>query len=349
MDKAAARVLVSIVIPCRNEEGHVSACLEAVLGFDFPKRSLEILVVDGRSTDATREIVKGYISNWPLIKLLDNPGMIVSTAMNIGIRAASGKFIVRLDAHSAYPPGYLNDCLALIERTGAANSGGRVVAVPNGSGPWAVPVAVATGHRFGVGSGAFRVGAKPGFVDTVPFGTFRREIFDKVGFFDERLTRNEDNEFNDRLRRGGYRIAFDPAIKIYYKNQATLAGLLHQSFYTGLWNIYALALHPYTFKWRRFVPAVFVAYLLALPFAYVLLPGPGVYFFPGLLYLFLNLAVSVTRPYPLAVRLRIAATFGSYHSAYGLGTFAGMISVASGFWKRHLGAPLVKVKRDRGV
>lgn len=333
---------VSVIIPCRNEGTHIAACLDSVFGFDFPEESFEVLVIDGMSTDSTREILRRYCCARHPIKLLDNPGEIVPTAMNIGIKNARGNYIVRLDAHSEYPKSYVKDCLALLERTQSANAGGRFVVVPNGEGAWALPVSVVTAHRFGVGSGAFRVGSEPGFVDTVPFGAFRKEIFEKVGLFDERLTRNQDNEFNDRLRRAGYKIAFDPAIKIFYKNQATLAGLLHQAYYTGMWNIYTLVLHLYTFKWRRFVPAVFVAYLLSLPAIAPFAPWGGYYLLPAVLYLVLNLTISLGAEQSVAARARIAATFFSYHLAYGLGTWLGVINVITGRWRDHLGKPLRK-------
>lgn len=331
---------VTIIIPCRNEGEHVSACLDKVLGFNSHKDALEVLVVDGMSTDSTRSIIKRYSLANPFIRLLDNPAKIVPTAMNIGIRAAKGEFIVRLDAHSEYPCSYVKDCLALMEKTGAANAGGRFVTVPNGDGPWAVPVAEVTAHRFGVGTGAFRIGTKPGFVDTVPFGTFRRELFDKVGLFDERLTRNQDNEFNDRLRKSGYKVAFDPNIKITYKNQATLKGLVRQGFYTGMWNVYTLVLHPYTFKWRRFVPGAFVAYLLSTPFAFMFSPYGKPYLSPGLLYVCINMAISLARRHSLTIKARIAVTFFSYHLAYGLGTLLGVFNIITGKWEDHLSKPL---------
>lgn len=338
----SATPTITIIIPCRNEGAGISRCLDAVLNSDCPKSSYEIIVVDGMSTDSTRDIVGKYASQHPFIRLLDNPKKIVPTAMNIGINSALGQFIVRLDAHSEYPRAYISECLTLMDKTIAANAGGRVIAVPNGDGPWAIPVAVVTSHRFGVGSGAFRVGSESGFVDTVPYGTFRREIFEKVGLFDERLTRNQDNEFNDRLRRAGYKIAFDPKIEIQYKNQATLSGLLHQGFYTGMWNVYTLVLFPYTFKWRRFVPSVFVAYLLSLPAIASFVPLGGYYLLPAVLYLALNLAISFAGGQPVPVRARIAATFFSYHLAYGLGTWLGVINVITGRWRSHLGKPLRK-------
>lgn len=331
---------VSIIIPCRNESVHIAACVESVLKFDYPSDLLEVLFIDGISTDNTAEIITGYVTKYPFIKLLNNPAKTVPPAMNIGIKNAKGAIIVRLDAHSAYPADYLSRCIDLLNSTGAANAGGRFVNIKNGNGPWAEAVQFVTGHKFGVGNGAFRTSAKPGFVDTVPFGTFRRDIFDKVGYFDERLTRNQDNEFNARITKAGYKIAFDPNIKIFYKNQATLSGLLNQAYSTAAWNIYTLKLCPYTFTWRRFVPAVFVAYLALLPASTT--SGFGLLFsIPLALYAGIALYYSVTAPYGIKEKSRILITFFLYHLAYGTGTFYGVFNLATGRWKNFLGKPLI--------
>lgn len=335
-------IILSVVIPCRNEDKYIGACLEAVIDFDFPKKSMEVLVVDGISSDTTREIINKFQMRCPFIKLLNNPGCIVPSAMNIGIEAAVGKFIVRLDAHAVYPRTYIKDCLALLERTGAANAGGRFVTVPNGDGPWAVPVSEVTAHRFGVGAGAFRVGTKPGFVDTVPFGTFRKEVLKEVGLFDNRLTRNQDNELNARLRKHGYKIAFDPAIQIYYKNQAALSGLVHQGFFTGMWNVYTLTLHPYSFQWRRFIPVMFVSYLLSIPPMWLFTKWGPLYLVPAAAYALITLVASTTLLKGLSTRVRIAVTFVCYHVAYGSGTLFGLINLITGRWKDYLGQPLRK-------
>ena len=300
-----------------------------------------MFIVDGMSSDRTREIVLGYCARHPFIALLDNPDRTAGSGLNVGIRRATGGIVMRLDAHSQYPPDYISRCVALLESTGAGNAGGRLVNEPNGDGPWARPIARATAHRFGVGGGAFRTSDKPGFVDTVPFGTYRRGIFDEVGLFDERLTRNQDNEFNARIIRAGHKIAFDPAIRVTYKNQAALPGLCHQAYFTGMWNIYTLRLHPHSFQWRRFIPAGFVLYLFSLVLSPAL-PGGwwALYLLPLAAYAGLDLRASLDRSFPLAENLRTAATFLAYHVCYGAGTFHGVANLLTGRWRRHLGKPL---------
>ncbi|MBI3554480.1 MAG: glycosyltransferase family 2 protein [Elusimicrobia bacterium] len=326
---------VSIVIPARNEESHIAACLDSVFSQDYPQKLIEVIVVDGMSTDRTRDIIHEYARRHPRLKLLDNPGKTAPRAVNAGIRASSGRIIVRLDAHSSYPADYVRRCIELLESTNAGNAGGRVVNVPNGSGPWARPVARATSHRFGVGASAFRTSEKPGFVDTVPFGTFRREIIDELGPFDERLTRGQDYEFNARLRRAGYKIAFDPSIRVEYKNQAALSGLCRQAYFAGMWNVYIARLHPHSLAIRRFVPAAFVLYLAVLLASARLVCG-----LPLAAYALIALYACADGRYSWAENLRTAATFFCYHVCYGAGLLTGVFNLATGRWRRQLGRPL---------
>lgn len=328
---------VSVVLPCRNELGHIVPCLQSLLATHHPREKLEVIFVDGMSDDGTREILLEAAKQHPFMRVLENPRRIVPTAMNLGIKNARGEYIVRMDAHSVYPADYIPRCLKLLhESAGAGNAGGRVVTTPNGDGPWAQPVAFVTSHRLGVGNGRWRISDEPGFVDTVPNGCFKREVLERVGLYDERLTRNQDNELNARLHKHGYKVAFDPAIKVRYFNQSTLEGLLHQGFFTGMWNVYTLWLHPYTFKWRRFVPAGFVAYLAALPLL------PALFLAPLALYVGLVAAVSASARREGVDPLRVAATFAAYHVSYGLGTLFGVLNLITGRWKGYLGRPLKK-------
>lgn len=343
-DPAPWEPFVSIIVPCRNELGHIVPCLESLLAQRHPREKLEVFFLDGMSADGTREILEEAARKHPFMRVLDNPRKIVPTAMNLGIKHARGEVIVRMDAHSEYPPDYLPRVLKLLRDTeGAGNAGGRVITTPNGDGPWARPVAFVTSHGFGVGYGRWRTSDEPGLVDTVPNGAFRREVLEKVGLFDERLTRNQDNELNARLWKAGYKVAFDPTIRIRYYNQSTLAGLLHQGFHTGAWNIYTLFLHPYTWKWRRFVPAAFAAYVVALACAVAAAPPAplaAAALFPLALYAVLVAAISLSPGARAVGGLRVAATFAAYHLAYGFGTHSGVLNLVTGRWRRRLGQPL---------
>ena len=335
--------IISIVIPCRNESSYLASCLESVLANDYRQDKLEILMVDGGSTDETREIINNYMKNHVNVRLLDNPGKTTPKAFNLGIRNATGELIMIMNAHSTYPRTYISDTLKLLLGSDAENAGGRVVNVPNGNSPWAMPVSIVTAHLFGVGDSAFRTSdGKPRYADTVAYGLYRKKIFDEIGLFDERMTRNQDNELNARLHRHGYKIILSPEIKAYYKNQATLAGLLQQGYFTGMWNIYTLKMHSYTFKWRRFMPAAFVAYLISIPLVLMLTDWGKYYLLPAALYTVINMIVSLTRHHSLAVKARVALTFIGYHSAYGSGTLFGIINIITGRWKRYLGVTIKK-------
>lgn len=340
--RMSMRPFVSIIIPCLNEEHFIGACLDSIEANDYPKERLEVIVVDGMSGDDTRAIVEQYSARSSYIKRLDNPYKIVPTALNIGIKNARGELIMRMDAHSVYSPTYIFDCVRLMESSDVQNAGGRVIAIPNGDGFWAIPIVRVTSSGFGVGGGAFRTGTKPGFVDTVPFGIFRKSLFTKIGYFDERLVRNQDNEFNARIRKNGYRIIFDPEIKIYYKNQATLKGLVRQAFYTGMWNVYTLSLHPYTFQRRRFIPAIFLGYLFSLVCISLVWDGAliAAYSVPAAVYLALNLNFSFDRHYPFGINIRTFFTFICYHLSYGMGTYYGILCRVTGIWKRYISRPL---------
>jgi FlaA1/EpsC-like NDP-sugar epimerase/lipopolysaccharide/colanic/teichoic acid biosynthesis glycosyltransferase/glycosyltransferase involved in cell wall biosynthesis len=339
---------VSVVIPCRNEARHIEAMLASVLAQDYPSHRLEVIVADGLSEDGTRAILEEASRRHPGLHVVDNPALIVPVGMNLGIRRARGEVIVRLDAHSEYPSDYVSRCVRLLLETGAANAGGRGVNVPDGSGPWADAVAFVTSHRLGVGNSAWRTSAKPGRVDTVPFGAFRRDALERVGLYDERLTRGQDHELNARLRAAGFAVVFDPSIEIRYYNQATLAGLALQGFHTAMWNVYILRLRPFTWRWRRFIPAAFVLYLGALACAAAAAPRAAAYCAGPLLLYALLVCVCAAQGRRRGGAARVAATVASYHLCYGAGALVGAANVLTGRWLGQLGRPL-KAKGARGL
>ena len=336
---------VAVVIPCRNEAPFIRPMIASLLASSHPRDNLEVVFVDGMSTDGTRAILEEASREYPFIRVVDNPRLSTPVAMNLGIRATRAEIIVRLDAHSEYPRDYISSCVRLLLSSGpkVGGAGGRIVPLPNGGGPWARAVAFVTAHRFGVGNARFRTSWRPGLVDTVPGGTFLRAVLLEVGLYDERLTRNQDNELTARLQKAGYAIAFDPSIHIYYRNQASLAGLARQAFLNSLWNIYTLTLHPYTWKWRRFVPMGFVVYLAALAAAGSLrAPGIALAALPLGLYAALLAVFSIEGGREGGGLPRVAATFLSYHLSYGVGSLVGVASVLTGRWRADLGRPVVK-------
>jgi glycosyltransferase involved in cell wall biosynthesis len=320
--------LISVVIPTCNEVGFIDKCLDSIFSADFPPGDMEVLVVDGMSDDGTRTKLANWCKKHPTLRVLDNPRRVVPAAMNIGIRAARGKWIVRLDAHSTYPTNYFTLCLDTASRTGADNVGGIFVPFLRDDCAEAKLVRALTTHRFGVGNAGFRVSTHEGWADTIPYGCYRREIFEAIGLYDERLVRNQDYEINRRLIKRGGRIWLNPAIQIRYYNQSSLSGLLQQAFVTSQWNLWMWFVAPYSFAWRHAIPSGFVATLLtallgllfstsiaATSLALILLP----YSVAALLASFQQ-----AHRQGLWMVLFLPFLFLAYHLAYGLGGLRGL-------------------------
>src|SRR4029077_12107306 len=232
--------LVSFVVPVRNEEERIRPCLQSLVEQSYPASDYEILVVDGWSSDRTREIIEEICRKYQQVHYLKNPAGIVPTAMNIGIRAARGGVIIRADGHNVYPRDYAANSVKCLGLTGADNVGGPCVTVPADESFSARLVAAVLSSPFGVGNSKFRTSREEGFVDTVPFGAFRREIFARVGMYNEKLVRNQDNELNARIRKAGGKIYLTPALTTRYHPVKNFPGLLKYAFKTSKWHIFTL-------------------------------------------------------------------------------------------------------------
>ncbi len=208
-------VIVSVVMPIYNEEKYIKGCVESLLTQDYPQNQMEWIFVDGGSTDRTKELLAEYQEQYAdLIRVFDNPRKTVPFAMNIGIAQSKGKYIVRLDAHAEYDKDYVSKCVYYLDTTDADNVGG--VAETKSRGEIGQSIALMLSSKFGVGNSQFRTNGESGYVDTVPFGAFRREVFTKYGGYDERLTRNQDNEMNFRIRKNGGKIYLSRDIRLAY-------------------------------------------------------------------------------------------------------------------------------------
>lgn len=261
--EATGLPLVSVIMPICNEEEHIESCLDAILAQDYPADRFDVLVVDGMSEDRTRKIVvDGYVGGYPNVRLLNNPQRIVPTALNLGIRAAQGDIIIRVDGHTTIAPDYVRQCVTALERTEADNVGGRMDA--EAPGYFGKAVALATSSPFGVGNARFHYSHKQEWVDTVYMGAYRRGVFDRIGLFDEELVRNQDDEFNYRLRAHGGRILLCPQIRSRYTNRSSPQELWRQYFEYGYWKVRVLQKHPRQMRWRQFVPPLFVLALLGV-------------------------------------------------------------------------------------
>ena len=253
---------VSIIIPTLNEEKFIEKSLSSLLAQTYPADQTEILVSDGRSRDGTRGIVERIAREHPRVRLLDNPDRITPRALNIAVAEARGDVIVRIDAHCEYPAHYVEHCVKLLRETGADNVGGAWITLPGADTLIAHAIVFAQTSRFGLGGARYRVGGgQAGFVDTVPFGAFRREVFERVGLFDEELIRNQDNELNSRIIAAGGKIYFDPSLQLKYYSRPTLRKFLAMLRKNGLYHWLVLRKTPQAFRWRHMLPAFFLAFL----------------------------------------------------------------------------------------
>ena len=324
----ADRPRISIIVPCRNEARYIAACLESILATDYPADRLEVLVADGRSDDGTREVVADIARRDHRVRLLDNAQRITPTALNTAIRAASGDIIVRMDAHVVYPRTYLTRLVSALEETGADNVGGVLATLPADDSPMAHAIALGLSHRFGVGNSYFRVGApERRWVDTVAFGCYRRDVFERIGLFDEELVRNQDDEFNARLIKHGGRILLEPTVVAQYYGRRSLRHLARMFFQYGLFKPLVARKVGRVMTVRQLIPALLVLGLAGSALLAPWVPGAGL-LFAALASVYLvavvaNAMRSARSIGPKGAAL-MALVFPTLHFSYGVGFLAGI-------------------------
>lgn len=320
---------VSIIIPCRDEKQFIGACLDSIVANDYPKDRLEVLVVDGMSDDGTREIVQDYAKRQPFIRLLNNPKKVTPAALNIGLSNAKGQIIMRMDAHAVYPTNYISGLIYWLTKSHADNVGGVWITLPGNDSTMAKAIAIALSHPFGVGNAYYRIGTSaPRWVDTVPFGCYRREVFDRIGLFDEQLVRTEDDEFNLRLLERGGRILLVPDIVSYYYARESLRKLWRMLYQYGYFKPLVARKVGGVRTIRQVVPLVFVVSLLA---AGAVAPwsiyARGLFGTIIIAYVLANLGCSTfivfRRGWKCA--LSLAVVFPVLHISYGLGFLFGTL------------------------
>lgn len=324
---------VSVIMPVYNESKYIAKCIDSLLLQDYPIDDMEWVFVDGASPDNTKEIIGQYIERYPsLIRVYDNPNKTVPYAMNIGIQNTVGEYIVRLDAHAEYASDYISQCVHFLDTTDADNVGGHFntrARTKMGS-----RIALMLSSKFGVGNAQFRVRGKDGYVDTVPFGAFRRETFDKFGLFDERFTRNQDNELNWRIRRGGGKIYMTDKIQLTYYCRDTIGGINKMGYINGKWNVITMALCFGSMGIRHFIPLAFLLSLVFMPIISALLPFMWLVFAAEMaLYLALDIgysaiyAAKAEGDSKLMCFLSLLILFPSFHVSYGFGSLVGLFKL----------------------
>ncbi len=315
---------VSVIIPIYNEAAYIERCVNSLVRQTFPGERIEWLFIDGMSSDDTVEKLMAFSSSLNL-QILKNKKRLVPYALNIGVQHAHGDYIIRMDAHAEYPENYIEKCVYYLEHTDADNVGGTVLTV--GKGFIGEANADILSSKFGVGNSAFRTGCESGYVDTVPFGAFRREIFEKIGLFNPDLPRSEDNDFNSRIRANGGKVYMASDIQTTYYCRDTVKGLLKQAVKNGDALFLTLRKNPSAMRVRHYTPFIFVLSLLAgsllaafVPFIRWALAAEGVlYVGLDILFSFMNGKknhfIYKFFMYPL------------FHISYGIGSFIGLLNI----------------------
>lgn len=324
---------ISVIVPCLNEKSHVAACLQSIIDQVYPRDKYEIIVIDGMSTDGTRDIVNEFKTLHPQIRLLDNVKRIAPVAMNIGLKEARGAYIVRIDAHAEVPPEYLSRCMAVMQRTGADVVGGSIET--RGKGFWGQLIAYVLSSLFGVGSSFRTMEDSSGYVDTLAFGLYKREVLENAGPHDEELVRGHDWEINQRIIKNGGRIYLDSSIRSFYYCADNPIKLIKKSFKDGYWIAAIFEKHSF----RHLVPFFYLLSLIGLALVcYWRRHGQGPWrwvYFP--LWAYVLLYFSVAFIYSLGMvrrsgwRALVVGPFlyASFHLSRGFGTLYGLLS---GVW-----------------
>ena len=344
---------VSVILAIRNEAAFIRDSLGAVLKQDYPAERLQVLVADGQSTDGTREILTEMAREDPRIEWFDNPRRTVAPGLNRALQRTRGEIIVRVDGHTLIEPDYVRQCVHALQTSEASNVGGRMRA--EGRTPTARAIARATSTRFGVGNAAFHYLDEEAWVDTVYLGAWRRRTFEELGLFDEELTRNQDDEFNYRLRAASGRILLSPKIRSRYFNRASLGSLWRQYFQYGLYKVRVLQKHRRQMQPRQFVPPLFVAGTLFCVAGALLTPWTGLFAAALILawapYAALTLIASwvAGRGAAFGERVLMPLIFPSLHLSYGSGFLVGLLRFAGRWNDRQGQVPKLDPVTPRGT
>lgn len=321
--------MISIVCPIYNEEKYIAQCIKSIISQDYPQSDMEVLFVDGMSTDQTRQIIKQYAEHYPFLRVLDNPQRIVPSAMNIGIKAAQGDIIIRLDAHALYPNNYFSVLVNQLNRLKADNVGAVCRTLPANDSSKCKAIADALSSSFGMGNSYFRVGVKEIMqVDTVPFGCYRKEVFDKIGLYDIDLVRNQDDELNARLIKHGGKIYLLPDLIVDYFARDTIRKTGKMFYQYGLFKPLVNKKLGAPATVRQFFPLLFVSGLilgliLGLLNYYILI----VYFSIIALYLLLAFSFSIKKAHTVSQIFYQIITYLTIHINYGWGYIVGIYNI----------------------
>ncbi len=328
---------ISIIIPTLNEEKYIAQCLDSILETTYTKDKMEVFVVDGMSQDKTREIVQEYHEEYSFIRLVSNPKKIVPVAMNLGISASNGEYIIRLDAHASYPKNYFSKLIEWHKKLNADNVGVVIETKVKNKTAKSNSIKQVLSHKFGVGNSLFRISVnKVVLADTVPFGCYKKSIFEKYGYYNEKLIRNQDIELNKRIINGGGKIYLIPELKCTYFARENFMALAKNNYANGFWNIltayYTKTLNSLSL--RHFIPLLFILSLI-MPLIFSL-------FFPQVIWIsFFSLVSYLSLVIIVSLRLKnssnsityLIISFLTLHFSYGMGSFMGVFSAINKYIK----------------
>lgn len=335
---------VSIIIPCYQEEKFIKKCLLSLINNNYPKEKIEILVIDGGSTDKTREIVKKILNQYSFVRLIDNEKRYQSFALNKGIKECNGEIIIRCDAHAEYSKNYIKKSVRwLLKDKKIGNVGGIWINKPANDSLVAKSIAYTLLHPFCVGPNPYRIGVKkPKEVDTVPFGAWRKEIFKEVGYFNEEFIRAQDLEFNIRLKRAGYKIILDPSIKVFYYPRENFQKLYKMMFQYGYWKLRVNRKLKILSSFRQLVPPFFLIYILFSFFLFFLNKFfllPILFYF--ILIIFFSIQISIKKRNIRIIPFSFLV-FLITHISYGIGYILGLFDI---LFRKKAGGKTIEISR----
>lgn len=318
---------VTVVIPCRNENQYIGKCLDSFINQSYPKEYVNIFVCDGLSTDGTVEIIKVYEEKYENVFYVQNKGLTAPKAMNLGIKKSDSDIIIIFGSHAFADKEFIAKNVELLNRDDSIGCSGGTLETINentkGEG-----ISLAMSSPFGVGNALFRYGKEEKFVDTVAFGAYPRAVLNKIGFFDEELVRNQDDELNFRVVKAGYKILLSPGVKSSYYSRSSLGKLWKQYFQYGFWKVRVMQKHGKVAALRHLVPMLFVIInILGAILSLFSKPILVLWLIEITLYIILNLIFSVKLCKEKIKLLRyVPVTFLILHMSYGLGFLEGLFA-----------------------
>ena len=327
---------VSIIIPCRNEKEYIAQCVSSLVSSNYTKEMMQIIIVDGNSNDGTIEIINELKNKYNFIKIINNPKQITPVALNLGIKNSDFEYVMIAGAHALYSNNYISSLVENIKKLEADGVGGMLVTAVKNETPKSMSIAKVLSNKFGVGNSLFRVGVKEAkLVDTVPFGLYKKELFEKIGYYDERLIRNHDIELSKRMIAAGCKIYLIPDLFCTYYARETFRDIANNNYKNGYWNIlttyYTKKIHSLSL--RHFVPFIFILSLI-LPMLLSLFLLKQFIYFSIVIFILYNIFVTIVSLIENNKSTKFKFLFFSFyvlHFSYGIGSLVALIKVKTLF------------------